>query len=276
MRDDVLYHYCSVGTFCRIVESEEVWLTDIFCMNDSAEHYWLRRVAKELLEAEYSAQIDDVSEYLKSKLFPENEETELYCFCLSKDGDLLSQWRAYADDGRGVAIGFSRDYLSGLAADPRGILRLEEIIYDPAEQKAIIREIVDGNRSMCKRFAHEPDDSLPKDLAQASGRAHLWHQAVRCKHPGFREEQEVRLICDPRGKTPVVFSERKYRERDGLLIPYRVLKLEVCQNVAPIRRIVFGPKNSFGHDQRAALALLQDHGHSVNDIELRQSEIPYW
>jgi len=29
-----------------------------------------------------------------------------YIACFSEKGDLLSQWRAYADDGEGVAIGF--------------------------------------------------------------------------------------------------------------------------------------------------------------------------
>lgn len=29
-------------------------------------------------------------------------------FCFSEDGDLLSQWRGYASDATGIAIGFSR------------------------------------------------------------------------------------------------------------------------------------------------------------------------
>jgi hypothetical protein len=32
-------------------------------------------------------------------------------FCLSEDGDLLSQWRGYAADASGVSIGFSKEYL---------------------------------------------------------------------------------------------------------------------------------------------------------------------
>jgi hypothetical protein len=35
-------------------------------------------------------------------------------FCLSEQGDLLSQWRGYADDATGVSIGFSKDYLERL------------------------------------------------------------------------------------------------------------------------------------------------------------------
>ena len=49
---------------------------------------------------------------LSSKLFPKEEDTDLYCCCLSERGDSLGQWRAYADDGRGVAIGLSWKFAS--------------------------------------------------------------------------------------------------------------------------------------------------------------------
>ena len=48
---------------------------------------------------------------MASKLFSKEDETDVYCFCMSELPDSLGQWRAYADDGRGVAIGFSREFL---------------------------------------------------------------------------------------------------------------------------------------------------------------------
>lgn len=30
-----------------------------------------------------------------------------FVICLSEEGDLLSQWRGYADDGRGMCLGFN-------------------------------------------------------------------------------------------------------------------------------------------------------------------------
>lgn len=35
----------------------------------------------------------------------------IFAFCLSEEADLLSQWRGYADDGRGVCIGFKKEAL---------------------------------------------------------------------------------------------------------------------------------------------------------------------
>lgn len=38
-------------------------------------------------------------------------ETNKYICCFSADGDILSQWRAYANDGKGVSIGFNIEKL---------------------------------------------------------------------------------------------------------------------------------------------------------------------
>ena len=36
-----LYHYCGMGSFHGIVQNKEIWLSDIYCMNDYMEHTWL-------------------------------------------------------------------------------------------------------------------------------------------------------------------------------------------------------------------------------------------
>ncbi|MCW5297735.1 DUF2971 domain-containing protein [Herbaspirillum lusitanum] len=68
-------------------------------------------------------------------------------FCLSAEGDLLSQWRGYAQDGAGVAIGFSGEYLRSMGRQhnkgPHGGFLLEPVIYDSATQEESLREIVE-------------------------------------------------------------------------------------------------------------------------------------
>lgn len=41
----------------------------------------------------------------------------LYTACFSGNGDLLSQWRGYAGDGTGIAIGFKTKYLKNWKSD---------------------------------------------------------------------------------------------------------------------------------------------------------------
>lgn len=53
-------------------------------------------------------------------------------FCLSARGDVLSQWRGYADDARGVAIGFNREALekeTSAFSSERLIVRLAPVAY---------------------------------------------------------------------------------------------------------------------------------------------------
>ena len=45
-----------------------------------------------------------INDLLKEK----SKKIKRYICCFSGDGDLLSQWRAYADDGKGISIGFKK------------------------------------------------------------------------------------------------------------------------------------------------------------------------
>ena len=48
-----------------------------------------------------------INELLKEK----SKKIKRYICCFSGDGDLLSQWRAYADDGKGISIGFKKSQI---------------------------------------------------------------------------------------------------------------------------------------------------------------------
>ena len=48
-----------------------------------------------------------INELLKEKF----KKIKRYICCFSGEGDLLSQWRAYADDGRGISVGFKKSQI---------------------------------------------------------------------------------------------------------------------------------------------------------------------
>lgn len=52
-------------------------------------------------------------------------QRSVYISCFSKESDILSQWRAYADNGKGVSIGFD---LEKLVKEDN--LLISEIIYE--------------------------------------------------------------------------------------------------------------------------------------------------
>lgn len=65
------------------------------------------------------------------------EDEHPYIACFSKEGDVLSQWRSYADDSRGVSIGFDLNKLI-----ENSNLKLKEVSYSVDEQKSLLIDIL--------------------------------------------------------------------------------------------------------------------------------------
>jgi hypothetical protein len=105
-----IYHYTDDRGLAGILESGRMRLTDIFDLNDPTE---LRHGVSPAIKLLNAARRDD---RLEIKQFSDNvaamlhggieEAAHYFVCCFSKEGDDLGQWRAYADNGRGFAIGF--------------------------------------------------------------------------------------------------------------------------------------------------------------------------
>jgi hypothetical protein len=125
------------------VSSREIWASDFSLSNDLLEGKWMREI---------------FSQYFREKKMATSDQSSLLGhfdalmalsggagFCMSEEGDLLSQWRAYADNGAGVSIGFNKDYFEAL-----GILKydrndefnasLTKVEYDVVRQRDYIAE----------------------------------------------------------------------------------------------------------------------------------------
>jgi hypothetical protein len=240
------HHYCSLDTFLKIVQSKEIWLTNIFCMNDSAEHFWLRGIAKEMVNRDPDPE-NSVNKFLAEKLFSKDDTTDVYCFCLSESGDSLGQWRGYADDGRGVAIGFSREFLRAASKEylKRG-LRFESVIYDLKQQESIVKNILDNAK---RDDVGTCENSLPKECMEQLpvwiAESGIWSLAARCKNSFFSEERELRLIYDASKDKTSSLGQPKYRSCGDTIIPYYALPLEPLPKMGQlhvIEEIVLGPK----------------------------------
>ncbi|UHA72168.1 DUF2971 domain-containing protein [Paenibacillus sp. 481] len=59
--------------------------------------------------------------------------------CFSKYGALLRQWRSYANDGRGVAIGFELDYFNAIKSTENKEFVVKDVIYDSQRQIEVIK-----------------------------------------------------------------------------------------------------------------------------------------
>lgn len=64
------------------------------------------------IESDLLGDEDDFPAMPGEEYYCDKFETPIYTTCFSENGDLLSQWRGYAADGTGIAIGFRKDILN--------------------------------------------------------------------------------------------------------------------------------------------------------------------
>ncbi|HNA27817.1 MAG TPA: DUF2971 domain-containing protein [Nitrospira sp.] len=259
---NALYHYCSTSAFHAIVESHAIWLSALSLSNDIMEG---KVVADTIASLAKRASIDDrsVHEIQKALGFLE-ELVEGLGFCLSEDGDLLSQWRGYAVDATGVAIGFSTEYLNKLSDSSKNQtlpgFSLARVEYDIPSQESHIKPTFDEIYKICQSGALQglrPDSILGKGkteeelmreaLSFKQGINSMFARVLallpelfRLKSLAFKEEREWRLISYFI-KYGADYCE--YRAIKDRIIPYRKFELtQACGN--PIVEVILGPKHT--------------------------------
>ena len=154
-------------------------------------------------------------------------------FCLSAEGDLLSQWRGYAEDGAGLSIGFSKEYLEQLKE-----AELKKMDYDEEAHIAAVRsafeiftESIDAEEDYSKFYSN-----LRSQQGQMYG---FFRKLFDFKSSAFKEEREWRLLSIINTNTPVTWS---FRQAGNKIIPYKEIKLKNAENA--IKKVLIGPKHS--------------------------------
>ena len=199
----ILYHYCSLDTFLCILRNKTFRLSDITKSNDRMERnfalYKSKDIIFEFIRANGLDEKRDETElkqliqgYLKDAIdFVDETARVNHALCFSTEGDLLSQWRAYGNDGKGVAIGFDRSVLEKIFSG-KNYIGLDEIHYG---------ELVEQDKQSIKRILElvkphiENAPLVGKINTMCQEVVIRWslNQALLYKHPGFQEENEVRL-----------------------------------------------------------------------------------
>lgn len=304
----VIYHYCSLDTFNAIITNKTLRLSDITKSNDSKELIFIKPKIEEIFMAAYKAESakyfkNTVSEelwkeqitYYVSDWFDE-KYTHFACYvmCFSGERDLLSQWRGYANDGKGVSIGFNSNALKQLIAGKEKVLSLNIVIYDKKTQRAKIRNIADNTiKAIKSKIVDEriSDNALTEILNSAF--TDLFDLAAICKNGFFREEGEYR-ICYRVDRTSVLntnegadfdlnkfssFKPFKFLMKDNIISSYIDLCFEkaIKNNLHIIRDITTGPKCNVKSSEIRLLLLANgiDFHYQDGDIEIKESEGSY-
>jgi hypothetical protein len=277
-----LYHYTNSGGLLGIIERNTLWATHINYLNDASE----LRYARGLVEAAFSGydhlgNPPHVRDFVRRArdMFDVSKTMDVFVSCFCEQGDLLSQWRGYAQAGEGYSIGVDGDRLGEIGGGLNFFFG--NVVYDREVQEEIIQYIlgscVDGVNELTAGLPDAKASSLVDEFCHIFRRA-LWYPLVTFKDATFAEENEWRAIeIMSRSET-----EKRVRFRPGAsrLIPYIEVDFSNLKPVAPyqqtgkipIREVFHGPTLNPDLSVRALQLLLVKNGYA--DAAVKGSRIP--
>ena len=309
----VVYHYCSIETFISIIKQSCIRMGNIKESNDSAEIvYFSDEIEKILKDTCISFArkhnpvcVDFFKDIDYDRLIDramKNDTMFYYAACFSSEMDKLSQWRGYADDGKGVAIGFyTREFLS--SCDGRNLM-FNEISYEWPKIKNDLQKIINEKLSQ----AQSKNDAKPADYENAINQviSKIVYDGAFYKNPAFKEEKEWRLVYYPFGNVKnlnplsrtstynshnemfydnmnvksicsVNFKELEckkidFKHRDNQLISYVDMDFSKVKNKI-ISDIVLGPKSQI--DEKELKLFLMANGYNSTVIKIKKSKATY-
>ena len=254
---ETLYHYTGQLGLLGIIETSKLHATKVQYMNDATEFFLALSIARELLDdVGVSPIADNIYVSGKSNLTPSStlrrsltglEEINIFAACFCKDGDLLSQWRGYAEAAGGCSIGFNSHALNEVAS--RDDFTLAKCIYDTATQRAIVTEAIQ----------HCVQEELAGS-AQWGQHGPLADILFRCgaffKDSSFAEEHEWRLV------SPTIdfrHDRLSFRTGRSMITPYYKLPIR-HDGQLPISHVIVGPCPHPDLAKSAVTALLMQRG----------------
>jgi Protein of unknown function (DUF2971) len=281
----VLYHYTNDAGLAGIIESGKLWFSDIFALNDPSELRHGLSIAIETLKSRAVADRPEIetfaSQFQRFDLDAGIEASgHFFICCFSGDGDDIGQWRAYADNGQGFALGFETSSLEDAFVKRKG---------KPVKQHSTFPVTYDDGELMRMQTALVdmvvPLISLPRTI-RVSGdalRAYMMDLLVYhsmnvirgvmfFKNEAYRNEKEYRFQQLFRRDKPAPAVE--YRRRPSALVRYREFD---WRGLAPgaLRKIVIGPAAERAKAARFAKDCLAAFHADPDSMELVYSKIPY-
>lgn len=317
MESNIVYHYCSVETFLNIIRNHTLRLSDLCSSNDKAEMKVLLgdleneilnqyRKRDDFLETViYGMDVDESFEFILKKVISKmdnNTNQMLFGICFSEKGDLLGQWREYADKGTGIAIGFNLEWLQKLGNNDS--FKFSKVNYEYSKDSTLIKE--HAFHIYCE-IIRAMENGETKELIDESRylpymislhKECLLFESVFQKGKEYKSEEEWRLILDDeetRKDYPewniyynwknedLSFREEKiyslipngmeFMVKSGRIIPYLDLKFDVDKNNLPIEEVITGPNCKV--NILDIYHLLQFYGFDGDKIEIKKSQSSY-
>lgn len=282
----LLYHYTDAVGLLGLLRGE-TWFTHYSALNDDREGSYFLEVLARWAARGGSARRSPtwLESLLEGGLRIVSPCSTPFVFSLSARGDSLPQWRGYAADGAGYALGFDGPALTAIVRPeplrkPISQVGCFPVLYDLDEQFAFIDKVAE-------LVPHSPKPMVRTAHAMFIGT--LLSPAF--KHSAFHDECEWRLVVSCVGHTfaetqdDVEVSAQKWaRDMDGWLhfrgggprgiVPFLKIPADMVRLTDHVREIHCGPR-LHEREARQALEMLLASLNRSAKVKIRFSEVPY-
>ena len=299
-----LHHYTTAEGLKGIVESNSLWATAAYYLNDSSEVEYgcavLRAVLSDWVKAneqnlaDSAIAVRELDRLISHPLSQANRMTTMYVACFCERDNLLSQWRAYGQKG-GYSIGFPlrrREHLGLYPQNPFYSAELLKVNYEKHLQRRALNDLLKRIMPMFDNpliAAGLKADKLA-DPSYAKFAEHLVYLLelvyevlleviVTFKNKAFEEEREWRIVVMPRSLSarPIDSDSAQnvptvqFRPLRGVLTPYFSLTATSGQKL-PIESVRFGPTLAKAQAENSLNTFLGVNKYT--GVDIRGSDIP--
>lgn len=271
-----IFHYTTASGLLGILDSKEIWMTDIRYLNDTTEFtYFSDLTRNRFLELKKTMTSDEqvaVGSAL-NQCYELLERTNIYLASFSEEEDSLPQWRGYCGS-RGYNIGFNKDvFLETLkfpnTGDGEETFYLK-VSYDVGAANSDAERIINSCLAAFKVGQLNDLDSLRLIIPD------FYKSALTHKHKAFKEEKEWRFVSIGEYYVPGIRSTPIFfRESGGTLTPF--IKASITNSETGLtmaNSISIGPGHNIELQKSALTNLLKKHGIDT-EIEIKESGAPF-
>jgi hypothetical protein len=246
--DDFLFHFSSAGAILSIVTGRQLWATDINFLNDRLEG---KLPTKELTimankPESFLPGVTTCAKHLEALKLSLTHGLVMYTASFSEHYKSLPQYRMYCPSAGGYAIGFRKQYLSGLNGD---FIKCD---YSNSNLTEWCREYA---KEFLKDAATRDNDNLSTEELSSmvtNSKSYARRRVIAgltYKSSEFVHENEHRLCVLGSPNLPGVPIPKRYRESQqrNAIIPYNIVllpneEIEVVIVAGPNRDPDYVPK----------------------------------
>ena len=291
-----LFHYTSIEGLRGILENRCLWATHFEKLNDSTEVVYGRKLVSKIIQDRIE-RCSELPNLILHSMLDDHESIlaniDIYLACLCENGDLLSQWRAYSNGGKGFSLGFKpRMNIEGskptLPSPQQFGFGVTRVIYDEQKQHELFYGLIhrvftriEQTLTMGSEYFEDQFHGFLETTTSPLLEAMLYlnfQMCYRVKNPSFHEEKEWRLVYimgNEKTAGEPGTPEVKHRIRNGIDIAYVEIPIN---SAAPndycfdVTRIICGPGFTPDSMRDEIETLLNSVG--FNGIAIENSKIP--